>query len=65
MPQRYAEIAKAQGMPEGRAVRIVSTGEDQATSTLVGVEVGSVPANTFTPPADYEAMQMPAMPGRR
>ena len=65
MLQRYAEIGKAQGMPAGRAVRIVSTGEDQATSTLIGVQVGSIPADTFTPPADYQAMQMPAIPGRR
>ena len=65
MLQRYAALASAQGLPDGRAVRIVSTGADQATATLIGVQVGAVPADTFTPPADYEAMRMPNIPGLR
>ncbi|HJO38787.1 MAG: DUF4412 domain-containing protein [Vicinamibacterales bacterium] len=65
MMSRYQQMARAQGLPEGRAVRIVSDAEDAANITLVGVQVSTAPDGTFTPPADYEKMEMLAFPGRR
>ena len=65
MMSRYQQMARAQGLPEGRAVRIVSDTEDAANITLIGVQVGTAPDGTFTPPADYEKMEMPSFPGRR
>ena len=63
---RYSEYAQAQGRPDGRAVRIVSSDSDQdVTMTLTGVQSGPLPSGTFDPPADYQKMEMPAIPGIR
>ena len=65
MLQGYAALARAQGLPEGRAVRIVSTESGGSTVTLTAVQPGSPPAGTFDPPVDYQKMEMPRIPGLR
>ena len=61
---QYRSLAEAQGLPEGRVVRIVSSEDNGgATITLISVETGPLPVDTFEPPAGYEQMQMPAIPG--
>lgn len=58
--RRYFEYAQAQGMPDGRVVRIVNDNEN-VTITLQNVEQGPFPASAFEPPADYEEQEMPMM----
>ena len=61
---QYQAMAAAEGLPEGRVVRIDSQQDDQtATVTLMSVEPGSLPGGTFDAPAGYERMQMPSIPG--
>lgn len=62
--RRLRALAEAQGLPDGRVVRIVSTDENGGgTITLANVEVGPLPGDTWVPPAEYEPRQMPAFPG--
>ena len=61
---QYRALAEAQGLPDGRVVRIVSSADDGGgTITLMSVETGPLPTGTFEPPAGYEQMQMPSIPG--
>ena len=61
---QYRSLAEAQGLPDGRVVRIVSSPDDAGgTVTLMGTETGPLPDGTFAPPAGYEPMQMPSIPG--
>ena len=63
---RYRSVAESQGLPDGKVVRIVSGEDDEAvTITLMSVELGTLPSDTFEPPAGYERMQMPSIPGLR
>ena len=60
--QKYRNMAAAQGLLGGRVVRIVShDGDDTTTITLMGIEPGPFPADTFQPPSGYQQMQMPMM----
>ena len=64
--QKYRNMAAAQGLPGGRVVRIVShDGDNTTTITLMGIEPGPFPADTFQPPSGYQQMQMPQMPMMR
>ena len=63
MLQRYSALARAQGLPEGRAVRIVSTEGGGANVTLTAVQAGSPPAGTFDPPAGYRNFTALPFPG--
>ena len=61
---RYRSLIAAAGMPDGRIVRMNFETDDGTTSiTLMSMEPGPLPADTFAPPADYEQMQMPLIPG--
>ena len=61
---QYQAMAAAEGLPEGRVVRIDSQQDDQtATVTLISFEPGPLPGGTFDAPAGYERMQMPSIPG--
>ncbi len=61
---QYQSLAQAQGLPEGRCVRIVADDDNGGTTiTLLSAEPGSIPASTFEPPAGYQQMQMPSIPG--
>ena len=61
---QYQAMAAAEGLPEGRVVRIDSQQDKQtATVTLLSVEPGALPVDTFEAPAGYEPMQMPSIPG--
>ena len=68
-PQQFLQLrslAEAQGLPDGRVVRIVSNDDDGAAIiTLLNVETGPLPGDTFEPKAGYEKMQMPVIPGIR
>ena len=61
--RRLRKLAEAQGLPDGRVVRIVSTDDGGGVITLASVETGPLPGDTFEAPAEYEKMQMPAIPG--
>ena len=61
---RYQGLARAQGLPNGRVVRMHIDADGQPTTiTLQSMEPGGLPADTFDPPSDYEQMQMPSIPG--
>ena len=60
---QYQAVAQAQGLPDGRVVRIESQGSNAATMTLASVEPGPLPAGTFEAPDGYGQMQMPFAPG--
>ena len=61
--QRYRSLMDAANMPDGRIVRMNFEADGNATSvTLMSMEPGPLPADTFTAPAGYEQMQMPAIP---
>ncbi len=61
---RYQGLARAQGLPNGRVVRMNIDADGQPTTiTLQSMEPGGLPADTFDPPSDYEQMQMPSIPG--
>ena len=68
-PQQFLQLrslAEAQGLPDGRVVRIVSNDDNGAAIiTLLNVETGPLPGDTFEPPAGYEKTQMPVIPGLR
>ena len=68
-PQQFLQLrslAEAQGLPDGRVVRIVSNDDNGAAIiTLLNVETGPLPDDTFEPKAGYEKMQMPVIPGIR
>ena len=54
---RYEAIAEAEGLPEGRVVRIDSRDGDQSlTITLSSIEPGPLPGDTFEAPAGYQQM---------
>lgn len=59
---RYREVATAQGLPDGRVVRIVDP-ERSTTLTLQDVEIGPLDEATWSAPADYDRMEMPSIPG--
>jgi len=62
--RRLRMLAEAQGLPDGRVVRIVSTDDNGGgVITLANVETGPLPGDTFEAPAEYELMQMPWIPG--
>jgi hypothetical protein len=62
---RYRQLVAAAGLPEGQVVRIVGSDKGRTTTmTLVDVEPGPLPADTFAAPAGYSKMEMPAIPGR-
>jgi len=63
--QRLRRLAEAQGLPDGRVVRIVSTDNGGGVITLASVETGPLPGDTFEAPAEYELTQMPVIPGIR
>ena len=61
---QFQTVAQAQGLPEGRVVRIVSDdGDGTTTITLADVQPGPLPGSTFEPPTGYTQMQMPSIPG--
>ena len=61
---QYQSLAQAQGLPDGRVVRMnVDADGGQTTITLLSVDPGPLPADTFEPPDGYEPMQMPSIPG--
>ena len=61
---QYQALAQAQGLPDGRVVRIVATDDNgDSTMTLMSVQPGPLPAGTFEAPAGYQATQMPSIPG--
>ena len=61
---RYQGLARAQGLPDGRVVRMNIDADGQPTTiTLLRMEPGALPADTFDPPADYAQMQIPSIPG--
>ena len=61
---QYQAFAAAQGLPDGRVVRIVSDDDSGTTViTLTNVESGPISDDLFAPPADYTPMQMPTFPG--
>ena len=61
---QYQALSQSQGLPDGRVVRIVpDDANGGGTLTLVTAELGPIPASTFEPPADYQQMQMPSIPG--
>jgi hypothetical protein len=61
---QFQTVAQAQGLPEGRVVRIVSDdGNGTTTITLADVQPGPLPGSTFEPPTGYTQMQMPSIPG--
>ncbi len=68
-PQQFLQLrslAEAQGLPDGRVVRIVSQDDNRgAIITLLDVETGPLPGDTFEPPAGYEKTQVPVIPGIR
>lgn len=57
----YAFYARAQGLPEGRVIRVVD-GETGTVITVNGVEMGPFAADTWGAPAGYAKQQMPMMP---
>ena len=61
--QMITDLAKATGVPDGKAVRFVSTENGStATVTLVDLQPGPFPDDTFGAPAGYEKMQMLSLP---
>lgn len=61
---RYQGRARAQGLPNGRVVRMNIDADGQPTTiTLLSMEPEALAADTFNPPAGYEQMQMPSIPG--
>ncbi len=63
-PQRFAEyraIAAAKGLHDGRVVRINTYGNDDTKITLMSVETGPLPPDTFQAPVGYEHIQMPSL----
>ena len=60
---RYRSLIAASDMPDGRVVRMNFEADGNTTSvTLMSMEPGPLPADTFTAPAGYEQMQMPSIP---
>ena len=61
---QFQAFAQAQGLPDGRVVRIVSDDDNGSTViTLTEVEPGPIADEVFEPPADYTPMQLPSFPG--
>ena len=57
---RYAGLAEAPGVPDGTAVRYVATeGETTTTVTVVDLQPGPFPDDTFGAPPGYEKLRMP------
>ena len=57
---RYAGLAEAPGVPAGTAVRYVATaGETTTTVTVVALQPGPFPDDTFGAPRGYEEFRMP------
>lgn len=58
----YMDMAHAQGLPDGRVIRIVNSKDgDTTTVTLQSVEQGPIDASRFAAPAGYKKQQMPMM----
>ena len=62
---RFRALANAQGLPNGRVVRIVATDDDgPSVITLTEANASAVPPGAFDAPNGYTPMQMPGFPGR-
>lgn len=59
--QEYAFYARAQGLPEGRVIRVLD-GKSGTIITVTGIEMGPFAPETWAPPAEYTRQQMPMMP---
>lgn len=60
--QNYMSMARAQGLPEGRVIRVVNSAEGTTTTiTLQSTETGPFDASKFAAPAGYTKQQMPMM----
>lgn len=58
----YMGLARAQGLPAGRVIRVVNTDNgDSVTITLQSVQHGPFGADVFAAPSDYTKQQMPMM----
>ena len=61
---QYQSFLDAQGLPDARVVRMNIDAEGQPTTiALLSMDPGPLPPDTFDPPAGYEQMQMPSIPG--
>ena len=61
---QFQAFAQAQGLPDGRVIRIVSDDDNGSTViTLTGVESGSISDDVFEPPANYTPIEIPTFPG--
>ena len=57
---RYAGLAEATGVPDGKAVRYVAAeGGTTTTVTVVALQPGPFPDETFGAPRGYEKLRMP------
>lgn len=59
--REYTFYARAQGLPEGRVIRVVD-GESGTVITVGDVDKGPFAADTWSAPAGYTKQQMPMMP---
>ena len=60
---RYAGLAEAPGVPAGTAVRyVVTEGETTTTVTVVALQPGPFPDETFGAPRGYVEHRMPGPP---
>ena len=61
---RYRQMQDAAGLPDGGVVRLNATDENGPTTiTLQSFEQGPFADDPFAPPAGYERMQLPTIPG--
>ena len=61
---QFEAFAQAQGLPNGRVVRIVSDDDNASTIiTLTEVAPGPISDDVLQPPVNYTPMQMPSFPG--
>lgn len=59
--QEYTFLARAQGLPEGRVIRLATAEAGGQVVTLMGVEHGPFGPETWVAPAGYTKQQMPMM----
>ena len=61
---RYRQMKDAAGLPDGGVVRLNASDQNGPTTiTLQSLEQGPFAEDPFAPPAAYEKMQMPNIPG--
>jgi hypothetical protein len=58
--QQYMQMARAQGMPDGKVLRMDTV--DGTHFTVTGWEMGPFGAETWEPPAGYQKQAMPSFP---